>query len=138
MRREFNKSNDFQNPDIEPPLEFSMDDYDKAVQDPEYLQRTTEPFVETPTVSDPSPAPEIKQEPEEEGPIVELPQNETAPKPTTRKSRETKNLESALDEPKWQCTENHGRRLRYRTNLLEKEGGSWDDWDNETGTTSKT
>ena len=49
MRREFNKSKDFQNPDIEPPVEFSMDDYYKAVQ-----------------------------EPEEEGPITELPENETA------------------------------------------------------------
>ena len=112
-----------------------MDDYDRAVQDPEYLQRTTEPSVETPTVSDPSPAPEIKQEPEEEGPIVELPQNETAPIPTTRKSRETKNLETTLAGPKWQCAENHGRRLRYKTNLLEETAqekeGTWEKWDNE-------
>ena len=49
MRREFNKSKDFQNPDIEPPVEFSMDDYDKAVQDPEYIQKTTEATIgETP------------------------------------------------------------------------------------------
>ena len=87
--------------------------------------------METPTVSNPIPTPEIKQEPEEEGPITELPQDETSQRTTTRKSRETKNLEYALDGPKWQCTETHGRRQRYRTNLLKKEGGSRDDWDNE-------
>ena len=38
-----------QNQMIDPPVEFSMEDYDKAVQDSEYLQRTSEPFVETPT-----------------------------------------------------------------------------------------
>ena len=130
MRREFQKNNDFQNPDLDPQVEFDLSDYDKAVKEPRYLRMTQEPFVETPTVSEPSETPEIKQEPIEEETIIEPPIAKTAPKPATRISKEARNLEYTLDGPKWECTENHGRRLRYRTNLLEEEEGTWESGDN--------
>ena len=137
MSKEFNKNSnkDFQNPNMDPPVEFSMDNYDKAVQDPEYVRRITEPVVETPTAPSSNPEPEIKQEPVEERPveeepITEIPQDEPAQK-QPRKSREEKNLESELNGPKWQGTKNHGRRLRYRNNFLEEEEGPGHEWDSE-------
>ena len=143
MRREFHENKDFHTPDMDPPVEFSMEDYDKAVQDPEYIRRISEPVAVTPVITpaapttaqpEPTHEPEIKQEPTEEGPITELPQEErTQTKP--RKSREESNLETGLNGPKWQCTETHGRRLRYRNNFTEENeepGHEWDseNWDN--------
>ena len=124
MRKEFNKNDAFK--DVDPPVEFSMDDYDKAVKSPEYIQITKDPFIETPAVSDQTTTPEIKQEPTDESQITELPQETT-----TRKSREERNLESTLDGPKWKCSGDHGRRLRYRNNFLESSQGPVHTWDSE-------
>ena len=106
MRKEFHKhsNRDFQNPDMDPPVEFSMEDYDKAVQDPEYIRRISEPVAVTPTAPtaaqpESTPEPVIKQEPMEEGPITELPQEEPIQK-KPRKSREESNLETGLNGPK--------------------------------------
>ena len=70
----------------------------------------------------------------EEGPITELPQEEPSQR-KPRKSREESNFETGLEGPKWQCNEEHGRRLRCRTNFAketEEPGHEWDseDWNN--------
>ena len=135
MNREFYKESNqgFQN--LDPPVEFTMEDYDKAVQDPEYVRRITEPVVVTPPTpnsDEPAPTehPDTTQEPTEEGPITEVPQEE----PTQRapqKSREESNLESGLNGPSWQCNEDHGRRLRRRTYFIEENNETLQDWDDE-------
>ena len=143
MRREYFKpeNKEFRGP--EPPVEFTMDDYDKAVQDPEYIRRISEPVTVTPPTpianpSGPSQEPQIKQEPME-GPITEIPQEEPAQKPP-RKSREESNLKSEMNGPYWQCTQDHPRRTRHSTYFIEQEIDpnlcknckDWDseDWDN--------
>ena len=77
----------------------------------------------------------IKQEPTTEGPIPEIPQEEPVQR-QPRKSREERNLESGLNGPKWQCTEDHGRRVRYRNNFTEENNepshcDNCKDWDSE-------
>ena len=77
----------------------------------------------------------IKQEPTIEGPITEIPQEEPVQR-QPRKSREERNLESGLNGQKWQCTEDHGRRVRYRNNFTEENNepshcDNCKDWDSE-------
>ena len=140
MRREYFKpeNKDFQG--LEPPIEFTMDDYDKAAQNPEYIRRISEPVTVTPptpitTPSGPTQEPEIKQEPTTEGPITEIPQEEPARR-QPRKSREENNLKSGMNGPYWQCIKDHGRRTRYRNNFTEENENpntckNCKDWDSE-------
>ena len=72
--------------------------------------------------SPPTP-PEAPEEAEPQ--ITELPVE--TPK-RTRVSRELKNLKSDLDGPSWECTTDHGRRLRVRRVGLEEECN--DSWNN--------
>ena len=121
-------------------MEFSMDDYDRAVQDPEYIRRISEPVTVTPHTpitnpTNPTQDPEIKQEPITEGPITEIPQEEPS-QPKPRKSREGSNLESGLNGSKWQCVQEHGIRLRIRNNFTKINNepshcNNCKDWDSE-------
>ena len=142
MRREFFKpeNKDFLPPGAEPPVEFTMEDYDNATQDPEYIRRTSEPVEVTPHTpigSNPeeTQAPEIKQEPASDGPIMEIPQDNPAPR-QARKSREASNLDSGLNGSYWSCDTDHGRRTRVRVNFTDEAEtpshcDNCKDWDSE-------
>ena len=142
MRREFHKpeNKDFLPPGAEPPVEFTMEDYDNATQDPDYIRRISEPVEVTPHTpigadQEETQEPEIKQEPTSDAPITEIPQENPAPK-RTRRSREDSNLESGLNGQHWKCETDHGRRLRVRVNFTGEEEipghcNNCKDWDSE-------
>ena len=122
MREEFLKNDDFLNPRVEKPVEFEISDYDTAKKNSIYPQRTEETVREDPAPEPETPTqvPKVKQEPSEE----------TPKQPSTKIPRALKNLESSLDGKQWECTENHGHRLRGRTTGVQDEAEYQDNWDN--------
>ena len=122
MREEFLKNEDFLNPRLEKPVEFKITDNDTAKKNSIYPQKMEETVIEdlAPKPETPTQVPEVKQEPSEE----------TPKQPSTKIPRALKNLKSSLDGKQWECTENHGRRLRVRTTEVQDGAEYQDSWDN--------
>ena len=106
---------EFQNADMEKPVEFEMSDYDKALKNSIYPQTQTQTPTATPS---PDPGektlePEIKKEP------TEAPTTPITPEvnqPTVQKlPAAVKRLQSNLDGKAWGCTDTHRPRLRVKT-----------------------
>ena len=129
MRREFLKS-DFQNAEMEKPVEFEMSDYDKALKNSKYPQTQIQTPTSTPApdTAEKTPEPEIKKEP------VEAPATLTTPEvnqPTVQKlPASVKRLQSNLDGKAWECTDTHRPRLRVKTTGIQEEEEYMESWDN--------
>ena len=128
MRREFMKNGHFRSQYTQPPVEFEIRDYDdvvknsphKPTEDPKPTEATTlqsTPEAPAEQTADNTP---IKTEPQDQ---VEQPKN-------TKCRRELKNLETGLNGPSWECTENHGRCLRVKTTGIEDKTEYQDSWNN--------
>ena len=103
-------------------MEFEITDYDTANKNSIYPQNVEEKVREDPSPKPEAPThePEVKQEPSEE----------TPKQPSTRIPRTLKNLKSCLDGKQWECTENHGQRLRVKTTGVQDGAEYQDNWDN--------
>ena len=138
MRREFLKNIDFQNPNIEKPVEFEIKDYDTAVKNSKYPQQAPEnrPTVMEESTQEKPQRQESNPEPTEETITPENPENpspnttETATPSDPKASLVQRRLGTGLDGNYWQSTESHGRRLRVRTTKLQEEEENLDSWDN--------
>ena len=130
MRREFLKS-DFQNPNMEKPVEFEIKDYDAAVKKsihPQPQVSTPTPTPVTPTPVTPAPEPEIKKEPVEEettpiSPVVSEPVIAKIPMALLK-------IQSNLDGKAWECTDTHRPRFRVGITGVQEEYEYLDHWDN--------
>ena len=130
MRREFLKS-DFQNPNMEKPVEFEIKDYDAAVKNsihPQPKVSTPAPTPVAPAPVTPAPGPEIKKEPMEE---ATTPTSPEVAEPTRAKlPMALRKLQSNLDGKAWECTDTHRPRLRVRTTGVQESDEYLDHWDN--------
>ena len=130
MRREFLKS-DFQNPNMEKPVEFEIKDYDTAVKNsihPQSKVNTPTPAPVAPVPMTPAPEPEIKQEPVED--VTPPATTEVAEPPRAKLPMVLRKLHSDLDGKAWECTDTHRPRLRVKTTGVEESDEYLDHWDN--------